>query len=251
MDWAALRAVKEADSQQRAAAPLSEITPSIRDFSQFVTTHKQELGLIPALKRTDPATGQAWPDLDIVALAQACDDTEVGAIGVYTEPSLFGASGDDMRTISERVTTPLLALDLVLHDSQLHQARLCGADAVLLWAGALDASTLARLMTTARSIHVAPVVMARTSDELRQALATGSFIVGLASPSGKLDTAHVSALAAHVPRQKTVISLDELSTPEEADALLGQVDAAIVSHYVLDAADVEGSLSSLVQTGSR
>lgn len=246
MDWTALRAVKEADGQQRAAAPLSEVTPSIRDFSQFVTTQKQELGLIPALKRADPDTGQSWPELDIVALAQACDETEVGAIGVYTEPSLFGTSSDDMRAISERVTTPMLALDLVLHDSQLHHARLCGADAVLLWAGALDASTLARLMITARSIHVAPVVMARTTDELHLALATESFIIGLASPNGKLDTAHVSALAAHVPRQKTIISLDELRTPEEVAALLGQVDAALVSQNVLDADDVEGSLIGLM-----
>ncbi len=245
MDWTALKAAKEADSQQGAAASLSEATPSIRDFSQFVATQKQELSLIPALKRADPDTGQAWPELDIVALAQACDDTEVGAIGVYTEPSLFGTSSDDMRTISERITTPLLALDLVLHDSQIHHARLCGADAILLWAGALDASTLARLMTTARSIHVAPVVMAQTSDELRQALATESFIIGLASPNGNLDLAHISALAAHVPRQKTIISLDELSTPEEADALLGEVDAALVSHSVLDAANVEGSLTEL------
>ena len=64
----------------------------------------------------------------------------------------------------------------------------------LLWAGAVDAPTLARLMTTAHSIHVTPVVMARTADELRQALAAESFIIGLASPNGKLDTAHVSAL---------------------------------------------------------
>ncbi len=246
MDWTALRATKEADIQQRAATPLSEVTPSIRDFAQFVTTHKQELGLIPALKRVDPDTGQAWPELDIVALAQACDDTEVGAIGVYTEPSVFGTSSDDMRAISERVTTPLLALDLVLHDSQIHQARLCGADAILLWAGAVDAPTLVQLMTTARSIHVAPVVMARTFDELSQALATESFIIGLASPNGKLDAAHVSALAAHVPQRKTIISLDELSTPEEAAALLGQVDAALVSHCVLDTADVEGSLTELM-----
>ena len=247
MDWTDLRATKEADIQQRAATPLSEVTPSIRDFAQFVTTQKQELGLIPALKRVDPDTGQAWPELDIVALAQACDDTEVGAIGVYTEPSLFGTSGDDMRAISERVTTPLLALDLILHDSQLHHARLCGADAVLLWPSAVDAPTLARLMTTARSIHVAPVVMARTPDELRQALAAESFIIGLASPNGKLDVAHVSALAAQVPRQKVIISLDELSTPEEAAALLGEVDAALVSHWVLDTADVEGELARLVE----
>ncbi len=248
MDWAALRATKEADIQHRAAVLLSEVTPSIRDFAQFVTTQKQELGLIPALKRMDPDTGQAWPELDIVALAQACDDTEIGAIGVYTEPSVFGTSGEDLRAISDRVTTPLIALDLVLHDSQLHQARLCGADAILLWAGAVDASTLARFIITARSIHVAPVVMARTPNELRQALATESFIIGLASPGGKLDVAHVSALAAQIPRQKTIISLDELSAPEEAEALLGQVDAALVSQCVLDAADVEGSLTGLTKS---
>ena len=242
MDWAALRATKEADIQQRAATPLSEVAPSIRDFAQFVTTQKQELGIIPALKRVDPDTGQSWPELDLVALAQAYDDTEVGAIGVYTEPSVFGTSGEDLRAISDRVTTPLIALDLVLHDSQIHRARLCGADAILLWTGAVDAPTFARLMTTARSIHVAPVVMARTPDELRQALAAESFIIGLASPDGKLDTAHVSALAAQVPRRKTIISLDELSTPEEAAALLGKVDTALVSQCALEAADVEGSL---------
>ncbi len=250
MDWTALRATKEADIQQRAATPLSEVTPSIRDFAQFVTTQKQELGLIPALKRVDPDTGQAWPELDIVALAQACDDTEAGAIGVYTEPSVFGTSSDDMRAISERVTTPLFALDLVLHDSQVHHARLCGADAILLWAGAVDAPTLARLMTTARSIHVAPVVMARTPDELRLAIAAEGFIIGLASPDGTLDTAHVSALATQVPRRKTIISLDELSTPEEASSLLGKVDAALVSQDVLDTADVEGSLTELMKWGS-
>lgn len=247
MDWAALRAAKEADLQQGAATPLSEVTPSIRDFAHFVTTQKQELGLIPALKRIDPDTGRSWPDLDIVALAQACDDTEVGAIGIYTEPSVFGTSSDDMRTISGRVTTPLFALDLVLHDNQIHHARLCGADAILLWAGAVDTPTLERLVITAHSIHVVPVVMARTPDELSQALAAEVFIIGLASPSGKLDTAHVSALAAQVPRRKTIISLDELSTPEEAVALLGQVDAALVSQCALDVANVEGSLTKLTK----
>ena len=247
MDWASLRAAKEAEIQQLAPTQLSEVTPSIRDFAHFVTTHKQELGLIPALKRIDPDTSRSWPDKDLVALAQECDDTEVGAIGVYTEPNMFGTSHDDMRAISDFVTTPLLALDLVLHESQIHQARLHGADAVLLWAGAVNEKTLESLVITASSTHVVPVVMAQTSDELRKALAAEAFVVALASPTGKLDVAHVSALAAQVPRQKTIISLDELSASEEAEALLGKVDTAVVSNCVLDTSDVEGTLSGLVQ----
>ena len=247
MDWTSLRAAKEAGLQQRAATPLSEVTPSIRDFAHFVTTYKQDLSLIPTLKRIDPDSAKSWPELDVVALAQACDDTEVGAIGVYTEPSVFGTSSHDMRAISDRVTTPLFALDLVLHESQIHQARLCGADAILLWAGAVDTPTLGRLIITASSLHVVPVVMAQTPDELRRALVAEVFVIGLASPSGTLDAAHISALAAQVPAQKTIISLDELTTAEEAGTLLGKVDAAVVSNCVLDATDVEGTLAALVQ----
>ena len=242
MNWTALKAAKEAEIKRLASTRLSEVTPSIRDFAHFVTTRKQELSLIPALKRTDPDTGTSWPDRDLVALAQDCDDTEVGAIGVYTEPSIFGTSNDDMRAISGLVTTPLLALDLVLHESQIHQARLHGADAVLLWAGAADGKSLESLVTTASSTHVVPVVMAQTADELDKALAAEDFVIGLASPNGKLDIDHVAALATHVPRQKTIIALDELSTTEEAAALLGTVDTAVVGNCVMDAPDVEALL---------
>ena len=245
MDWASLRAAKETEIQQLEATRLSEVTPSIRDFSHFVTTHKQELAFIAALKRIDPDTGKSWPDRDLVALAQACDDAEVGAIGVYTEPSVFGTSLDDLRAISDVVSAPILQLDFVFHESQIHHARLCGADAVLLWAGAVDEKTLESLVITASSVHVVPVVMAQTAEELNQALAAETFILGLASPTGKFDSGHVAALAAQVPPRKTVISLDEIATAEEAATLLGKVDAALVSNCMLETSDVEGTLATM------
>ncbi len=248
MDWVSLRAAKEAEIQQLASTRLSEVTPSIRDFTHFVTTHKQELALIAALKRTDPDTGKSWPDRDLVALAQECDDAEVGAIGVYTEPSVFGTSLDDLRAISDVVSAPILQLDFVFHESQIHHARLCGADAVLLWADAVDEKTLESLVVTASSIHVVPVVMAQTAEELSRALAAEVFIVGIASPTGKFDSEQIAALASLVPSRKTIIALDEISTPDEAEALHGKVDAAVVSNCVLDALDVEGTLADLVQT---
>ena len=248
MDWISLRAAKEAEIQQLESTRLSEVTPSIRDFTHFVTTHKQELALIAALKRTDPDTGKSWPDRDLVALAQECDDAEVGAVGVYTEPSVFGTSLDDLRAISDVVSAPILQLDFIFRESQIHHARLCGADAVLLWAGGVDEKTLESLVITASSIHVVPVVMAQTAEELSRALVAGVFIVGIASPTGKFDPEQITALASLVPSRKTIIALDEISTPDEAEALHGKVDAAVVSNCVLDALDVEGTLADLVQT---
>jgi len=245
MNWELLRAAKQAEIRQLTDTRLSEVTPSVRSFSQYVTTHKQELVLIAALKRADPPTGRAWPDRDLVTLAQECDDAEVGAVAVYTEPTVFGSSMQDLRAIAAAVSAPVLHLDLILHPAQIHQARLCGADAVLLVAGAVDVATLTSLMTVASSLHVAPVVAVETSAEISQALAAGAFLLGLTSPSGMLDLALVDALVAEIPVQKTVIVLDEIRTSEEYAALRGKVDAVLVSEAVLDAPAVDAGLKSL------
>lgn len=245
MDWETLREAKQAEIQQLARMRVSEVTPSIRDFALSVTTHKQELALIAALKRGDPLSGRSWAARDLVAVAQACDDAEVGAIAVYTEPSVFGSSLDDLRMVATAVSAPVLRLDLILDPQQIHHARLCGADAVLLCAGAVDPTSLESLVIVASSAHVAPVVAVQTHVELEQALTAGAFIVGIASPAATLDLAHLEALAALVPPQKTIIALDEISSPDEYAALQGKVDAVLVSSTILDAPDVGGALAAL------
>jgi indole-3-glycerol phosphate synthase len=221
------------------------VTPSVRNFAQYVTTHKQDLALIAALKRADPRTGRSWNNRNLVALAQECDDAEVSAIAVYTEPGVFGTSMDDLRAVSAAVSAPVLRLDLLLHPTQIHHARLCGADAVLLHACAVDAATLTNLVNVASSMHVAPVVVVRTQTELEQALATGAFLLGVLSPSGTLDLAHIKTLVTEIPPQKTVIVFDEISTPEEHTALQGKVDAVLVGNAILDASDVIEVLAGL------
>jgi indole-3-glycerol phosphate synthase len=252
MNWESLRTAKAAEIEQLASMSLSEVTPSIRSFVQYVTTHKQELAFIAAIKRIDPHTGRRWEETDLVAFAQACDDAEVGAIAVYTEPCVFGTSLEDLQKISGAVTAPILRLDLVMHVHQIHQARLCGADAVLLWAGILDATThaatLANLVTVATSAHVTPVVAVRTEAEVEQALTAGAFVLGITSPSGKsgkIDMAQIERLSPLIPRQKTVLALDEAATADECAALQGKVDAVLVGNMLLDAPAVEAVLARL------
>lgn len=246
MRWESLHAAKQEEIHQLTNVQLSEVTPSIRSFAQYVTTHKQDLAVIAALKRVDPQSGRSWPGRDLASLARECDDAEVGAIAVYTEPSVFGASLEDLRTISAAVSAPVLRLDLILHPAQIHHARLCGADAVLLHAGVVDAATLESLVTVASSVHVAPVVSVQTQAELERALAAGAFILGITSPSGVLDLVHLNILAAQVPPQKTSIALDEISNSEEYAALQGKVDAVMVGNMLLDAADVSMALADLI-----
>jgi indole-3-glycerol phosphate synthase len=244
--WESLREVKQKEIRQLIGTQLSEVTPSIRDFAQYVTTHKQDLAVIAALKRTDPRSRHSWVERDLVAVAQECDDADVGAVAVYTEPSVFGTSLNDLKMVSAAVSAPVLCLDLILHTVQIHQARLHGADAVLLWAAAVDAASLATLVAVAGTVHVTPVVGVQTQAELEQALTAGAFLIGVASPpSERLDATHIAALAAQVPQRKTIIALNEISTLEEYTALQGIVDAVLVGNRLLDAADVSVALTEM------
>lgn len=249
MNWESLREAKVAEIEKLASLSLSEVTPSIRPFAQYVTTHKQGLAFIAGIKRIDPHTGRRWEKADLVAFAQACDAAEVGAIGVYTEASVFGTSLRDLHAVSDAVTAPLLRLDLIMHARQIHQARLYGADAVLLCAGMLHtaghAETLANLMTVATSSHVTPIVVVRTEAEVEQALTAGAFVIGITSESGKIDMTQIERLSPVIPRQKTVLALDEPATADECAALQGKVDAALVGNLLLDAPDVEALLVRL------
>lgn len=245
MNWELLRTAKQAEIQRLVSVQVSEVTPSIRNFAQYVTTHKQDLMLIAALKRVDPQTGRSWNDCNLVALAQECDDAEVGAIAIYTEPSVFGSSLDDLRSVSLAVAAPVLRLDLLVHPVQIHHSRLCGADAVLLCASAVDTATLMTLVTTASSTHMTPVVAVWREAEVKHALAAGAFVLGITSSSGVLDLAQIDALAALIPPGKTVLALDEIRTPEEYSALQGKVDALLVSSIILDSSNAGVTLAEI------
>lgn len=248
MDWESVREAKAAEIAQLASMSLSEVRPSIRTFAQYVTTHKQELAFIAAIKRIDPHTGRRWEETDLVALAQVCDAAEVGAIGVYTEPSVFGTSLEDLHAISDAVTVPMLRLDLVLHARQIYHARLCGADAVLLCSRVLEPDSLTNLVSVAISSHVTPVVAVQTEAEVEQALSAGVFVFGIASPSdksGKPDLKQIERLTGLIPRQKTVLALDEVASADECAALQGKVDAVLIGNMLLDTPDVEALLARL------
>jgi len=116
---------------------------------------------------------------------------------------------------------------------------------VLLCADAVDTAALTNLLTVAGSTHVAAVVAVQSEAEVEQALAAGALILGIASPSGRLDLAQITTLTAAIPPRKTIIALEEISTPGECVALRGKVDAVLVGNGILEVPDVRATLAKL------
>lgn len=220
-----------------AGLDVNQVTPSRRDFAQFVSTQKTGIALVARLKRADPDTGTNWLDMDLAEVARRCDDTEVGAIAVATA-EMFGGRIADLRTVAAAVTAPILRDDLCLHASQVYQARLFGADAVV-FPAAHVAADLASLLGIAASLHMASVIEVCSESDLALVADYRLACVGIQSPAadGFADITRARALAQRVPPERTVLLLSEVREIESLRALHGLMDAAVVGNVLLDADD--------------
>jgi len=237
---------KRAEIATLADLPLPEIVPSRRDFTQFVATQKHGIALVPRLQRANPASGRAWPALDLVAFARACDDSDAAALAVRTA-ALFGNAVADLDAVAAAVTAPLLRDDFCLHERQVLQSRLHGADAVLLPAAELDPAALRDLSALASSLHMTSVIEVGSEAGLRAALPLHTACIGIAgtAPGGRADAQRVRALASQVPRQRTVLLLDEVAALDELLPLSGVIDAAVVGDALLDVADPAAAIAAV------
>lgn len=233
-----LLAEKNAEIDVLSTLNLTEVTPSRRDFTQFVATQKDGIALIPRLKRTDPDTGKDWPGLDVVALARALDDTEIGALAVATA-GYYGASIGDLQSVAEAVTAPVLRDDPCLHRLQVFQARLHGADAVIIPVCHVAEARRAEIVQTASSTHMATVLAVAAPGEVGPALAFATACIGICAPQadGYADIEQIRATAELIPRARTVIVLSEPRTADELWSLNGLIDAAVVGDVLLGAPD--------------
>ncbi|MFQ5668693.1 MAG: hypothetical protein ACE5I7_20005 [Candidatus Binatia bacterium] len=223
-----------------AGQRLSEVTPSRRDFAQYVSTGRDGIAIIARLAPTESPPGHRWGTAELVAHACACDAAEVAALAVATGPGELSSA--DLAAVAAATTAPILRDDLLIDPRQLYDARLHGADAVVLPAGDLDREALRELVAIASSLHMAAVVEVLSDAEVDAALKLPHVIFGLRALDSDhaLDVGRTIELARRVPRQHTAVCLPEVAA---AAALHGHCDA-ILAGRALTATD---SLSSTVE----
>ncbi len=177
--FAAKRAELEAE---RAITPLEEIreaarrAPAPRDFLAALRAHRP--AIIAEIKRASPSKGDILPGLDPAALARDYAVSGAAAISVLTDRH-FKGSLEDLRMVRAAVNRPLLRKDFIFDSYQLHQARVAGADCILLIAAMLKEADLHALYAAARELGLQVLVEVHDEDELRAAGRAGAEIVGI------------------------------------------------------------------------
>lgn len=172
---------EQAESDSRSVAALraeAAAAPPVRGFAAALVA-ASGLAVIAEVKRRSPSKGALAPDLDPAHLAGQYAAGGATCLSVLTDVDWFGGSTDDLVAARGAVTVPVLRKDFTVCEADVFDARIMGADAVLLIAAALDDAEMAGLHALATEVGLDTLVEIHDEAELERALAVGATLVGV------------------------------------------------------------------------
>ena len=231
---------------ERELAARGEGRPFAEALSQPATS------VIAEHKRRSPSAGAIREGATVTEIVQAYERGGAAAVSVLTEETHFGGSLADLHEARAAIDLPILRKDFHVDVYQLYEAKLAGADAVLLVVGSVPQDELERLHAEARALDLDALVEVHDEPELESALELDADVIGINNRNladFSVDIATTLDLLAAVPAGKTVVSESGIVSREQIDELerVG-VDAVLVGETVMRAEDPEAAVRELVRT---
>jgi indole-3-glycerol phosphate synthase len=207
--------------------------------------------VIAEIKRRSPSAGLLRDDLDPVAVANGYEAAGAAAISVLTDGPDFGGSLDDLAAVRGAVEVPVLRKDFVVSPVQIAEARVAGADWVLLIAAIFDDAGLVEALDAARRCGAGALVEVHTDSELDRAVAAGAVCIGINNRdlvTLATDLGTFARLRPRVPAGTVTIAESGVRGPSDVRRLIGEgADAVLVGEALMRAPDPAALLVALVE----
>lgn len=213
------------------------------------------MGLIAEVKKASPSKGLIRADFDPVTIARGYEAGGADCLSVLTDKDYFQGSGVYLQQVREAVQLPLLRKDFIIDEKQIYEARLLGADAILLIAAILTPQQLAAFTDTAAALGLDILIEVHDRTELETVLSTGKaehpgVLLGINNRNLKTFETSLSAteeLAALLPAGLPVISESGITGPEDIAYLRKtRATGVLVGEYLMRQPDVEQAIHQLL-----
>jgi indole-3-glycerol phosphate synthase len=227
---------------------LSSASP-LRDFHAALAGH-EDIRLIAEVKKASPSKGVIREDFDPVSIAKAYQAGGAAALSVLTDRDYFQGDLNYLTQIRSQVDLPLLRKDFILDEYQIVEARLAGADAVLLIAECLSAAELMHLYTIARDLGMHALIELYERENLDAVLATGCPLVGVNNRdlhTFEVDLHHTIRMKELIPSDRCVVGESGIFTNDDAKLLHDAgVQAILVGESLMRQANITQAVQSLL-----
>ncbi len=208
------------------------------------------VAVISEIKRRSPSKGPLDLDLDPATMALDYQSGGAACLSVLTDEGFFGGSAADLVAARGACDLPVLRKDFTVSEADLYDARIMGADAVLLIVAALTDSELAAFVPLAERLGLAALVEVHDAAELDRALTAGATLVGVNQRNLRtFDVDHDLALtlAETFPAGLTSVAESGIRGPADAARLAAAgYNAVLVGETLVRSGDRRASVEALV-----
>lgn len=209
--------------------------------------------LIAEVKKGSPSKGIIRADFDPVEIARIYEQGGATCLSVLTDETYFLGHLSYLGHIREQVSLPLLRKDFIIDPYQVYEARVAGADAILLIAAALTDEQLHQLAELARSLGLDTLLEVHDEAELERALAITVDLIGINNRDLKTfhtDLAVSEQLAQRIPRQQLAVAESGLHTREDIERLQqAGAGAFLIGESLMREDDIGAKMKQLLERG--
>lgn len=232
----------EAVREQALALPAGSFA-----FEQAL--RKPGLSFICECKRASPSKGLIAPEFPYLEIAGEYEAAGADCLSVLTEPKWFLGADRYLKEIAASVSIPCLRKDFTVDEYMLYEAKLLGADAVLLICSILTAEQIRAYLDICDTLGLSALVEVHDSAQVETALAAGARIIGVNNRDLRdftVDTGNSARLRDLVPAEVLFVSESGVSSRGDAARLraLG-ADAVLIGEALMRAPDKRAKLAEL------
>lgn len=241
---------------ERSPAELEYLLQSVRPpMDVRVALRRPGAAVIAEVKRASPSRGDIAAIADPADLARTYADGGARVISVLTERRRFKGSLDDLDAVRAAVSIPVLRKDFIVDPYQVLEARVHGADMVLLIVAALDQGSLESLLAYTHELGMSALVEAHTEEEAQRAVHAGAVVVGINARNLKtlaVDRGCFERVVPGLPKGLIRVAESGVRGPADlAEYASAGADAVLVGEGLVTSGDPLHAVTELVAAGQR
>lgn len=208
-----------------------------------------DISFICEVKKASPSKGLIAEHFPYLQIAREYEAAGAAAVSCLTEPEYFLGSDRYLEEIAAAVDIPVLRKDFTVDAYQIYEAKLLGAEAVLLICAILDDAQLKEYVGIADSLGLSALVEAHDRQEISRALSCGARILGVNNRNLKDFTVNVEnslQLRRNVPEDMVFVAESGIRTAEDIEKLRnGNVQAVLIGEALMRSPDKKAMLEKL------
>lgn len=219
---------------------VSSMDKTREDYAFEKALRGEGLSFICEVKKASPSKGIIDEKFDYLNIAKEYEKAGADCMSCLTEPKWFLGSDEIFTDIRKTVNTPMIRKDFTVDEYQIYEAKLMGADAVLLICSLMDTSTLEKYLGLATDLGLSALVETHDAKEIEMAAAVGAKLVGVNNRNLKdfsVDFSNAKKLRDLIPVDALYVAESGVSKAEDVAELKSIGADAVLMGEVLMRAD--------------